>query len=368
MPTPGVGPVTTQFFTSKAPFNFIAGGQLSEVTLAYETYGELNTAKDNAVLVCHALSGSQHAAGTRADNKDDVGWWDAMIGPGRPLDTEHFYIIATNNIGGCHGSTGPNVVDPNTGRPFGPDFPKVAIEDWVEAQVLLADHLQIGSFAAVVGGSIGGMQALSWSIRYPARVRCAVMIAGTPRLTTQNIAFNEISRQSIMRDPDFSGGHFYDSQPPTSGLAVARMLGHVTYLSDHDMQNRFGRERLGDTGVFQIESYLRHQGDKFSQSFDANTYLLMTRALDAFDPAAAADGDLIKALSPARAEFLILSFQSDWRFPPASSHELVKALIAARKKVSYAELSARGGHDSFLLNDPTYHRIVKGFLRTKALM
>ncbi len=363
----GVGPVETQFFTSDKSFNFSSGGQLPTITLAYETYGKLNEARDNAILVCHALSGHQHAAGTRIDNTQDIGWWDTMIGPARPLDTDKFFVVSTNNLGGCHGSTGPSSINSATNKRFGPDFPKVTIEDWVEAQVLLADHLRIDSFAAVVGGSIGGMQALSWAVRYPLRVRCAVIIAGASRLTTQNIAFNEIARQSIMRDPDFSDGNYYDNRkPPSSGLAVARMLGHVTYLSDDHMQDKFGRERREDTGIFQIESYLRHQGDKFSQSFDANTYLLMTRALDAFDPASAYDGDLVKALSPANAEFLIISFKSDWRFPPARSRELVKALIAARKKANYAELNARGGHDAFLLDDPTYHRIVKGFLQRNA--
>lgn len=365
---PGIGAIETKYFNHTKPFKFVRGGQLEELTLAYETYGQLNENRDNAVLVCHALSGHQHAAGVRTDDTKDVGWWDSMIGPGKPLDTDRFFVLSANNLGGCHGSSGPGSTDPATGKPYGPDFPLVQVEDWVEAQVLLADHLGVDTFAAVVGGSIGGMQALSWSVQHPRRVRTAVIVAGTPCLTTQNIAFNEIARQSIMRDPAFANGNFYGKQVPTAGLAVARMLGHVTYLSDADMEHKFGRERRPDSGIFQIESYLRHQGDKFSGSFDANTYLLMTRALDSFDPAYAANGDLAQALELATAKFLVVSFKQDWRFPPARSKELVAALLASGKHVSYAELGASGGHDAFLMDDDNYHRVVRGFMSQWAVV
>lgn len=363
----GVGPVEGQQVTIDGPVKFAGGGELPSLTLAYETYGELSAARDNAVLVCHALSGHQHAAGTRRDDPKDVGWWDLMIGPGKPIDTERFFVVVMNNPGGCHGTTGPSSENPKTGKPYGPDFPKVCVEDWVEAQAKLADHLGIDRLAAVVGGSIGGMQALSWSVRHPERVRCAVIIAGTPKLTTQNIAFNEIARQSITNDPRFNDGDFYASGGPEGGLSVARMLGHVTYLSNEDMERRFGRETRDDTGDFQIESYLRYQGRKFSERFDANTYLLMTRALDAFDPAADSGGDLAKALERATARFLVVSFRKDWRFPPERSRELVEALLANKQSVSYAELSADGGHDAFLLDDPVYHDVVRGFMSTRAL-
>lgn len=362
-----VGVTQTQVFRSDAEFKCVRGGTLNGLELAYETYGELNANKDNAVLVCHALSGHQHAAGHPENNKEDVGWWDTMIGPDKPLDTKRFFVISINNLGGCHGSLGPSSTNPATGKPYGPEFPEVQVEDWVEAQLLLADELGIKSFAAVVGGSIGGMQALSWAIRHPQRLRTAVIIAGTACLTTQNIAFNEIARQSIMRDPDFADGNFYaNNKQPAAGLAVARMLGHVTYLSDADMERKFGRERRPDSGIFQIESYLRYQGDKFSQSFDANTYLLMTKALDGFDPAAKTNGELAQALAPAEAKFLVVSFKTDWRFPPPRSHDMVAALLAAKKYVSYAELAAPGGHDAFLMDDANYHQVVAGFLNQHA--
>ena len=362
--TGSVGKTQSQNFVSKEKFTFVSGESIPEINLAYETYGKLNETHSNAILVCHALSGHQHAAGV--DEKEQVGWWDKMIGPGKPLNTDEFFILSINNLGGCHGSTGPSSNNPETNKPYGPKFPQVTVEDWVEAQVILADHFKIEQFAAVVGGSIGGMQALSWAIRYPKRLRTAVIVAGTTSLTTQNIAFNEIARQSIMRDPDFAEGNFYEDKPPVAGLAVARMLGHVTYLSDADMEHKFGRERRPDSGIFEIESYLRYQGDKFSQSFDANTYLLMTKALDAFNPAETTNGDLAKALEPALAKFLVISFVHDWRFPPPRSQTLVKALLQANKYVSYGELQAPGGHDAFLLDDENYHRIVASFLVQQA--
>ena len=358
-----LGTVEEYFAELDGPFHFQNGGELSSLRLVYERYGNLNAQRDNAVLVCHALSGHHHAAGYRADAPSNPGWWDSMIGPGKPLDTRKFCVIATNNLGGCHGSTGPASIDPASGRNFGPRFPSVRVEDWVEAQLLLAHHLGIERFVAVIGGSIGGMQAMSWAIRHPDMLRAAIVIAGTPILTTQNIAFNEIARQAIRRDPAFAGGDYYHARGPRSGLAIARMLGHVTYLSDEGMQQKFGRQRRSDDdNVFQIESYLRYQGDKFSEQFDANTYLIMTEALDAFDPAATASGDLAAALAAIKASFLVVSFKSDWRFPAARSLMLVKALLAAGKRVSYAELDAPGGHDAFLLTNKNYHQIVGSFL------
>ena len=359
-----VGQVEGDLFEYKGKFRFVSGGELEQLTIAYETYGELNKARDNAILVCHALSGHQHAAGERGDEPSGTGWWDLMIGPGKPIDTGKFFVISVNNLGGCHGSTGPSSINSASGKAYGPDFPEVRVEDWVEAQKLLADHFSIASFHAVVGGSIGGMQALSWAIRHPRMVRRAVIIAGTPKLNSQNIAFNEIARQSIMRDPNFADGDFYAASPPKRGLAVARMLGHITYLSGADLEDKFGRERKEDRKTFEIESYLRYNGDKFAEKFDANTYLIMTRALDAFDPAESTDGDLTKALAPALARFLVVSFKQDWRFPCSRSRELVKAALDAGKQVSYGELKAAGGHDAFLKDDPTYHSMVGSFLAT----
>ena len=367
MSSSGCGEVVERLARFDQPFRFAGGATLPQLQIAYETYGELNERRTNAVLVCHALSGHHHAAGIRADAPEKRGWWDNMIGPGRPIDTDRLFVVCSNNLGGCHGSSGPSSVNPETGRPYGRDFPQTRVEDWVEGQRLLADRLGIERFAAVVGGSIGGMQALLWSLRHPQRLGAAVVIACPPRLTSQNIAFNEIARQAIIRDPNYAAGDYYDGDPPRQGLAVARMVGHVTYLSDADMERKFGRQQRpeadGDGKIFQVESYLRHQGSKFSGRFDANTYLLMTRALDSFDPAGYADGDLIKALQPAQARFLVVSFRHDWRFPPERCRELVAALVAAGKLVSYAELDAPGGHDAFLLDDAHYHATVRGFLR-----
>ena len=366
----GCGEVTERFARFARPFRFASGGQLPQLQIAYETYGELDARRANAVLVCHALSGHHHAAGIREDAPERSGWWDNMIGPGRPIDTDRFFVVSSNNIGGCNGSSGPSSLNPDTGKPYGRDFPRTRVEDWVEGQRLLADHLEIDRFAAVVGGSIGGMQALLWARRHPQRVGAAVVIACPPRLTSQNIAFNEIARQAIIRDPNYAAGDYYDDEPPRQGLAVARMLGHVTYLSDADMERKFGRAQRsagdGDGKIFQVESYLRYQGSKFSDRFDANTYLLMTRALDSFDPASYADGNLVAALAPAQARFLVVSFRHDWRFPPERCRELVAALVAAGKLVSYAELDAPGGHDAFLLDDAHYHAAVRGFLRHQA--
>lgn len=363
-----VGEVAPQIAAFDAPFATASGTTLPRWQLCYETYGALNADKSNAVLVCHALSGSQHAAGWHRDNRSNIGWWDNFIGPGKPLDTDRYFVISPNNLGGCHGSTGPTAPHPEDGEPYGARFPVVTVEDWVHSQKRLAEHLGIARFAAVVGGSLGGMQALRWAIDYPDAVAAAVIIAASARLTALNIAFNDIARSAIIGDPEFRDGNFYrHGTSPASGLRVARMLGHVTYLTDSLMGSKFGRARRSHSNSagdmqFEVESYLRYQGDKFSKRFDANTYLLMTRALDYFDPASDADGDLAAALAPATAKFLLLSFSSDWRFPPAHSRDIVRALLAAGKNASYLEIEADTGHDSFLLANPLYHQAVAAFM------
>lgn len=363
-----VGAVTPQKAHFDAPLALKCGSAFGGYELAYETYGTLNAARSNAVLVCHALNASHHVAGWYADNPENIGWWDNIIGPGKPLDTNRFFVIGVNNLGGCFGSTGPSSLNPATGKPWGADFPIVTVEDWVNAQARLADQLGIQRFAAVMGGSLGAMQALSWTIQYPARVGHALVIAGAPNLSAQNIAFNEVARQAIITDPDFHEGHYYEHNTrPVRGLRVARMVGHITYLSDDEMANKFGRLlRNGSLNYsfdveFEIESYLRHQGNKFSDYFDANTYLRITKVLDYFDPAAAHGGNLSLALEAARAEFLVVSFTTDWRFSPERSREIVKALLDNRRAVSYAEIDAPHGHDAFLLDDPRYHNIVAAY-------
>ena len=342
--------------------------------LVYETYGTLNAERSNAVLVCHALSGSHHVAGFYADDPKNVGWWDNMIGPGKPIDTNRFFVVGVNNLGGCHGSTGPSSIDPATGKPWGARFPMMAVVDWVHAQARLADLLGIDAWAAVVGGSLGGMQALRWTITYPERVRHAVVVAAAPHLTAQNIAFNDVARQAILTDPDFHGGHFYDHDArPWRGLRLARMLGHITYLSVDQMAEKFGRElrdgslSFGYDVEFEVESYLRYQGDKFAEFFDANTYLLMTKALDYFDPAREADGNLTAALAKAKAAFLVVSFTTDWRFAPERSLEIVHALVASGKEVSYMESDCRYGHDSFLMEDEPYQNVVRAYMENVSL-
>lgn len=364
-----VGAVSPSLMEFHEPFRFASGAEIPSWQIAYETYGKLNSDKSNAVLVCHALTGSHHAAGFYAGKAKSGGWWDAMIGPGKALDTRKFFILSPNNLGGCHGSSGPNTPHPEDGQPYGPRFPVVTVEDWVRAQRKLARQLGVEKFAAAAGGSLGGMQALRWAIDFPDEIGAAVVIAAAAKLTALNIAFNDIARQAIRGDPDFNNGEFYGRDSgPRKGLAVARMLGHVTYLSDGLMSAKFGRARRGDAGSFgygtefEVESYLRYQGGKFSNVFDANTYMLMTRALDYFDPAAETGGDLARALSPALAEFLVVSFSSDWRFSPSRSRELVSALLAAEKRVSYVEVESDYGHDSFLLNVPRYHRAVSAFM------
>ena len=353
-----------------------SGASIRGYDLSFETYGQLNAARSNAVLVCHALNASHHVAGVYAGQDKSEGWWDTMIGPGKPVDTDRFFVIGVNNLGSCFGSTGPMHVNPDTGHVYGADFPVVTVEDWVDAQARLLDALGIETLAAVMGGSLGGMQALGWALQYPARVRHAVVVASAPNLTAENIAFNEVARRAIVTDPDFHGGHFYaQGVVPKRGLRIARMIGHITYLSDDVMNEKFGRQlrdTVLDTGLgsfkystqeveFQIESYLRYQGDKFAEYFDANTYLLITRALDYFDPARAFGGDLSQALARATAKFLLVSFCTDWRFAPARSREIVKALLDNRRDLSYAEIDAPHGHDAFLLDDPRYMGVVRSY-------
>ncbi|WP_374350112.1 homoserine O-acetyltransferase [Limnohabitans sp.] len=365
---------TPQSMTFDAPLQLQSGAQIRGYQLAYETYGTLNADKSNAVLICHALNASHHVAGVYADQPSNQGWWDNMIGPGKPVDTDKFFVIGVNNLGSCFGSTGPMHVNPDTGKVYGADFPVVTVEDWVNAQARLLDALGIAQLAAVMGGSLGGMQALSWTLQHPQRVRHAVVVASAPNLNAENIAFNEVARRAIVTDPDFHDGHFYaHGVVPKRGLRIARMIGHITYLSDDVMNEKFGRELRNavnsPTGYkystqdveFQIESYLRYQGDKFSEYFDANTYLLITRALDYFDPARAHGGDLAKALAVARCKFLLVSFTTDWRFSPARSREIVQGLIANGRDVSYAEIDAPHGHDAFLLDDPRYLNVVRAY-------
>jgi homoserine O-acetyltransferase len=368
-----VGIVSAQRAHFDTPLTLKSGAVLPHYDLVYETYGTLNADQSNAILICHALSGHHHVAGVYADELKNVGWWDNMIGPGKPIDTNRFFVIGLNNLGGCHGSTGPSSLNPETGQPYGSAFPVVTVEDWVEAQARLADRLGIGQFAAIVGGSLGGMQALQWSLSYPARMRHVLVIAAAPKLTAQNIAFNDVARNAILTDPDFHGGDYYQHHTvPKRGLRLARMLGHITYLSDDVMANKFGRElrhgkfNYGYEVEFQIESYLRYQGDKFAGYFDANSYLLMTKALDYFDPAHDYDHELNHALARAKAEFLVVSFSTDWRFSPERSREIVNALLHNKRRVSYAEITSAHGHDSFLMEDEQYMAVMRAYLERVA--
>ncbi|MES2205687.1 MAG: homoserine O-acetyltransferase [Pseudomonadota bacterium] len=366
-----VGVVTPMSAQFDAPLKLQSGGELSGYTLMYETYGELNSTATNAVLICPALSGHHHAAGYYAATPDYIGWWDNMIGPGKPIDTRKFFVVALNNLGGCNGSTGPSSINPVTRERYAASFPVITVEDWVESQALLASRLGIHQFAAVVGGSLGGMQALQWSLTYPERVRYVVTVACAPRLTAQNIAFNEVARQAILTDPEYHQGDYYRYDVvPWRGLRLARMLGHITYLSDDLMGSRFGRDRregseagyqYGFNIEFEVESYLHHQADKFTKMFDANTYLLMTKALDYFDPARSVQGDLRAAFAKATAEFFVLAFTSDWRFSPERSMEIVKPLLDHRRTVSYSVIESPHGHDSFLMSIPHYHALMAAY-------
>jgi homoserine O-acetyltransferase len=367
-----VGIVTPESYHFDTPLELRSGKTLRAFDLMVETYGELNEARSNAVLVCHALSGDHHAAGYHSPDDDKPGWWDSCIGPGKAIDTNKFFVVCLNNLGGCSGSTGPTSTNPDTGKYYGPDFPVVTVRDWVDSQVMLSDRLGIQKWAAVVGGSLGGMQVLRWAISYPERLGHAVCIAAAPKLSAQNIAFNEVARHSIISDPNFHNGHYLEhGTHPKQGLMLARMVGHITYLSDSAMRNKFGKA-VGDIGGnfgrdlrtgklsfgfnvdFQVESYLRYQGERFSENFDANTYLLMTKALDYFDPSVDFDGDLSKAFLASNCKFMLMSFSTDWRFPPERSRELVKHLLKAKRRVSYLEIEAEEGHDAFLLPIPRY--------------
>ena len=367
-----VGVVHTQFLHFDEPLPLASGHTLSSYDLAIETYGKLNADASNAVLICHALNASHHVAGISAENPADIGWWDNMVGPGKPVDTNVFFVIGINNLGSCFGSTGPASIRPETGKPWGAAFPVLTVEDWVSAQARVADRLGIKRFAAVMGGSLGGMQALSWAITLPERVAHCVVVASTPRLSAQNIGFNEVARRAIITDPDFHGGDYYaHNTVPRHGLSVARMIGHITYLSDDDMAEKFGRTQrepaangayhYGYGVEFEVESYLRYQGEKFSKYFDANTYLLITRALDYFDPAKKTGGDFARAIAPAQADFLLVSFTTDWRFPPERSREIVQALLKNGQSATYAEIDAPHGHDAFLLDDARYHSLMRAY-------
>jgi len=376
---------TPQSMHFDAPLALQSGASIRQYDLAFETYGSLNADKSNTVLICHALNASHHVAGVYDGQSKSEGWWDNMVGPGKPVDTDRFFVIGVNNLGSCFGSTGPMHINPDSadGQVYGADFPVVTVEDWVHAQALLLDRLGIHTLAAVMGGSLGGMQAVAWALLYPQRVRRAVVVASAPNLTAENIAFNEVARRAIVTDPDFHGGHFYrHGVVPKRGLRIARMIGHITYLSDDVMNAKFGRQlrnTVAQAGAspdyrystqeveFQIESYLRYQGDKFADYFDANTYLLITRALDYFDPARAHGGNLSHALARATCKFLLVSFVTDWRFAPARSRELVKALLDNQRDVSYAEIDAPHGHDAFLLDDPRYHNVVRSYFAALAL-
>lgn len=363
----GIATPISQFFDE--PLQLRSGKVLPSYNLVYETYGELNSDKSNAVLICHALSGDHHVAGYHSTDDKKPGWWDSFIGSGRVIDTSKFFVICNNNIGGCSGSTGPSSINPDIGKPYGPDFPVVTIEDWVKTQALLLDSMGIKTLAAVIGGSMGGMQALQWAIDYPHRVKNSVVIAAAPKLSTQNIAFNDVARKAIMSDPNFAEGRYYENEKkPDQGLMLARMLGHITYLSDEALKDKFGRDiREGELKFhydteFEIEKYLRYQGEKFVGSFDANTYLLMTKALDYFDPARLHDDDLREALAHVTCDFFVASFTSDWRFNPSRSMEIVKALIDDRKNVSYLEVEAPHGHDGFLMDVPVYMQGLRSYL------
>jgi homoserine O-acetyltransferase len=373
LPSDSVGLVTPRSMTFPEPLSLESGASLSGYTLAYETYGELNAQHSNAILICHALSSNHHAAGYHSMDDRKPGWWDSCVGPGKPVDTRHFFVVCSNNLGGCHGSTGPASTNPATGRPYGNEFPDIVVRDWVRSQARLADALGIERWAAVVGGSLGGMQALQWSIDYPRRLVHAVVIAAAPRLSAQNIAFNEVARTAIRSDPEFHDGHFYAHNViPERGLRLARMLGHITYLSDDLMHARFGRElqagspTTGYDMEFQVESYLRYQGSKFAREFDANTYLLMTKTLDHFDPARDYDNDFTRAMKQAEAKFLVISFTSDWRFPPARSREIVRSLLDNNLDVVYAGIEADEGHDAFLMPIPQYAEVFSAYMQRVA--
>ena len=370
-----VGIVAPQVACFDEPLQLTCGRDLPSYELVYETYGELNQQRSNGVLICHALSGNHHAAGYHSTDSKKAGWWNECIGPGKPIDTNHFFVVSLNNLGGCHGSTGPNTINPSTGKPWGPDFPPMRTTDWVQSQAKLADYLGIDCWAAVVGGSLGGMQAMRWSLEFPERIRHCIVIAAALKLSAQNLAFNEVARQAIESDPDFFNGTYQDhDKVPARGLALARMIGHITYLSDDAMANKFGRDlrsgsldRGDPAGVeFQVQTYLRYQGSQFSGNFDANTYILMTHALDYFDLTLQYDNDPVAAFRNAQCSFFVVSFSTDWRFSPVRSREIVNALIAADRPVSYAEIEANEGHDAFLMPIPRYLDVFRAYMQRVA--
>jgi homoserine O-acetyltransferase len=370
IPADSVGLVSPQSIHIDTPLTLESGRILAQYDLVYETYGELNTTASNAILICHALSGDHHVAGYHSLEDKRAGWWDNVIGPGKAIDTNHFFVVCLNNLGGCQGSTGPTSINPETQKAYGPDFPIVTVADWFNTQATLTDKLNITQWAAVVGGSLGGMQAMQWAISLPERLRHALIIAAAPKLSAQNIAFNEVARTAIKADPDFHDGYYAEHNTlPRKGLGLARMLGHITYLSDEAMGEKFGRELRHDSlnygydVEFQIESYLRYQSETFVEHFDANTYLLMTKALDYFDPAQHFADDLAKAVAEIQAKCLVISFTTDWRFSPERSHEIVNALLSADKAVTYAEIEATQGHDAFLLPIARYHQIFKAYMQ-----
>ncbi len=370
LPPDSVGLVSPQTYQFNTPLSLVCGRTLPNYQIVYETYGKLNERRNNAVLICHALSGDHHAAGFYSMQDKKPGWWDTCIGPGKPIDTNRFFVVCLNNLGSCRGSSGPTSINPDMNKPYGPDFPIITVRDWVRSQARLGDVLGITQWAAVIGGSLGGMQALQWAIDYPKHLRHSIVIAGASKLSAQNIAFNEVARQAIMSDPEFHAGHYYQHNVvPRQGLMLARMLGHITYLSDESMRQKFGRElregklNFGFDVEFQVESYLRHQGRSFVDHFDANTYLLMTKVLDYFDPANEYNNDLSKALTEVQAKFLVVSFTSDWRFPPSRSREIVKALLDNKKTVTYAEVKASEGHDAFLMTIPHYIQVFQAYMQ-----
>ena len=370
IPADSVGLVSPQSTHIDTPLILESGRVLPQYDLVFETYGELNTSASNAILICHALSGDHHVAGYHTLEDKRAGWWDNVVGPGKAIDTNHFFVVCINNLGGCQGSTGPTCINPETQKPYGPDFPIVTVADWVNSQATLADKLNITQWAAVVGGSLGGMQAMQWAISLPKRLRHVLIIAAASKLSAQNIAFNEVARTAIKADPDFHDGYYAEHNTlPRKGLGLARMLGHITYLSDEAMGEKFGRELRHDSlnygydVEFQVESYLRYQSETFAEHFDANTYLLMTKALDYFDPAKHFADDLAKAVTEIKAKCLVISFTTDWRFSPERSHEIVNALLSADKAVTYAEIEATQGHDAFLLPITRYHQILKAYMQ-----
>ena len=364
-----VGRVKTQSVKFEEKLVLESGNHLENLEMIFETYGNLNSEKTNAILVCHALSGNHHAAGYYKDSDERKGWWDSLIGPGKAIDTDKYFVVSPNNLGGCHGTTGPTSINEKTKEIYGPDFPIITVLDWVNCQALLADYLGVQVWHSVIGGSLGGMQALNWSITYPERIKKAGVIAAAPKLSAQNIAFNEVARQAIITDPDYQEGYYLKvGKSPKRGLRLARMVGHITYLSEEAMRDKFGRElkegklNFGFDAEFEVESYLRYQGDVFSKSFDANTYLLMTKLLDYFDPADKHNGNLVKAFEPIKAQVMVISFTSDWRFSPERSREISNALLEANKNVSYLEIESPHGHDSFLFAENRYVKAIKAFL------